>query len=163
MTTDYTPPSTRMTVNLVLPQRTLEEIYQVLTATPNSNDCPKVHIDHPALPITLKHLHSLHSLIYTGGDDNLFSPINFHHLRITALSPLIPRDRSLHLTIHNIIYALTPPCTTTLDTPHRLQRFLNPHNRMPYLIHIHTTSMNIHDTDSRSQLLCQAHIPNPPD
>ena len=71
---------------------------------------------------------------------NLSPPTIFHHLRITVASPLIRRDRSLHLTIDNIIYALTQSCTTTLDTSYRIQLFLNPHNRMSYLLHSHGVS-----------------------
>ena len=54
-----------------------------------------------------------------------------------ALSPLILSDRVLHITIDNITYALTPLCTSTEATPHRIYRFLNPHNRLPYLQHIY--------------------------
>ena len=71
---------------------------------------------------------------------NLSPPTIFHHLRITVASPLIRRDRSLHLTIDNIIYALTPSYATILNTSYRLQLFLNSHNRMPYLLHSHGVS-----------------------
>ena len=61
----------------------------------------------------------------------------FHHLRITATSPLIPRDRSLSITIDNVVHILTPAPLNGATPPHRFHLFLNPHKRMPYLRHTH--------------------------
>ena len=61
----------------------------------------------------------------------------FHHLRITVSSPLIPCDRSLYITIDNIVHTLTPSPITSEATPHRFHLFLNQHDRLPYLRHIH--------------------------
>ena len=72
-----------------------------------------------------------------GRNYELIHPIIFYHLWIMASSPLIPRDMSLHLTIHNIIYVLSFQCATTMYTPHRLQLFLNSNNHMSYLRHTH--------------------------
>ena len=46
-------------------------------------------------------------------------------------------NKSLHITINNSIYTLTPIGTTIATTPHRLHMFLNSHNRMSYLRHTH--------------------------
>ena len=137
MTTESTPPSTLMTVNFFLTHPMLDEIHQVLTATSDSNECSTVYIYHSFLSITMKHRYTPERLIHSEQHQNLSNQILFNHLRITTSSPLIPRDRSLHLTIYNTIYALTPPCATTMDTPHRIQLFINPYNRIPYLLHIH--------------------------
>ena len=58
----------------------------------------------------------------------------------------MPRDRSISLTINNNIHSLTPstPNNPTLR-PHHLHLFLNPYQRMPYLLYTydggqHTTS-----------------------
>ena len=136
-TTDSTPPSTRRTVNLVLPQRTLEEINQVLTSTPVSHICSKVHTPHPAMLITMKKLYTIQGLVQSDEHQLLPNQTILHYLLLTAVSPLIPRDRLLHLTMDNIVYELILPYATTLDTPHRLHLFLNPHNRILYLRHIH--------------------------
>ena len=69
--TDATPIPNRMTVNLVLTQHTLEEIHQVVTSIPDSNECSTVYIHHPILSITMKHLHTLQRLIHSGHHQNL--------------------------------------------------------------------------------------------
>ena len=136
-TTKPTQTPTHLSLNLILSQHTLQEIHQVLITTPDSNTCSKVHICHPVLPITIKHLHTLQRTIHSEQYHNIFNRTLFYHLRITALSLLVPRDRLLYITIDNIIYALTSTGTTNVDTPHRLHLFLNPHNRMLYLQHTH--------------------------
>ena len=64
----------------------------------------------------------------------------FYLRRITAVSPLILRNRSLHITLGNLTHALTQPGVVLDTTPHRLHLFLNPHNRFPYLQHTHTVN-----------------------
>ena len=137
-TNDTTTLPSRLTVTLILPQSTLAEIRQVLSATPASHTCTKVHISHHSLPITMKQLHTLHGVIQSGENQNLLNRTIFHHLRITALSPLLPKDRYLHLTVDNTIHHLTTPRTTNVDPPHNLQLYLNPHDRLPYLQHTYT-------------------------
>ena len=51
------------------------------------------------------------------------------------MSPLLPRDRTLHITINNTFYALTPMVTDNATKPYHLHLFLNLHNHMPYLRH----------------------------
>ena len=103
-TTDSVLLSTCMTVNLVLPQRSLEKTHLVLTATSKSNICSKVHTPHPEMSIIMKQLHTLQGLIKLVEHQLLPNQIILHRLRLTAVSPLIPRDRSLHLTMDNVIY-----------------------------------------------------------
>ena len=83
-----TPTSTtsavRPVITLVLPPHTHVEVQTVLTVNPSSPICTRIHIAHPVLPLTLKNLHSLHN------HRTLTIPTIFHHLRISATSPLIP-------------------------------------------------------------------------
>ena len=138
-TTDDTyTPSTRVTAILILPTSMITEIRQVLSATSVSHTCTKVHIPHHSLPLTMKQLHTLHGVIQSGENQNLLNRTIFHHLRITVLSPLLPKDRYLHLTVDNTIHHLTTPRTTNVDPPHNLQLYLNPHDRLPYLQHTYT-------------------------
>lgn len=131
--TDSTPIPTQMTVNLVPTQHTLEEIHQILTSIPASHQCTKVYISHIAMPITMKDIHSIQPIRYSGQHKNESNQTLFRHLRITILTSLIPRDWSLYITIDNIIYALIPTCNTNMATPHRLHLFKNPHNHMIHL------------------------------
>ena len=79
----------------------------------------------------MKNLHSLHNRTH------LTILHIFHHLCITAASPLIPCDRTVKVTINQTTYPLTPTRATTTTTPHHIHLFLNPHNRHPYVIHTH--------------------------
>ena len=101
----------------------------------------------------------------------------FHHIHITALSALVPSDRTLKLSLDNTIHTLTPPRTGNVATPHHLHLFLNPHNRLPYLQHTYdgtdqkpytliiTTSLPIPHSDSstsrrRPMMRTTAHLPD---
>ena len=127
-----------MVVNLALTKHMLEEIHQALTVTPNSNNCTNVHISHPTIPLLAKNLHKLQDMTRSGIDHTLSHQTIFHQLHITAMPPLIPRDRSLYITLDDITHALTPPGAASDAIPHRLHPFLNPHNRLSYLQHTHT-------------------------
>ena len=118
-------------LNLALTQHTLQAIQQVLTATPATRTCTTTHISHPPLTLTMTHLHKLHSLINSIQDQTLSQRLIFHHLRITAMSTLLPSDRTLTITIDNNLHLLTPPRTGSVATPHHLHLFLNPHDRPP--------------------------------
>ena len=132
--TNATPAqSSRVTVTLILTQSTLTEIRQVLVATSVSHTCTKVHIPYHSLPLTIKQLYTLHSVVQSGENQHLSNRTIFHHLRLTTLSPLLPRDRSLYLTVDNAIHHLTPPRTSTVNPPHHLELYFNPHDRLSYL------------------------------
>ena len=79
----------------------------------------------------MKNLHSFHSY------KTLSIPTIFHHLRITATSPLIPRDKTMHVTVDQLAYSLTAPSASHQDIWNNIRLFLNPHNRLPYLLHTH--------------------------
>ena len=98
-----------------------------------------MHIPHLAILITMKDLRLIQRITHSEQHKNLFNHTLFHHLRITVLS-FIPRDRSLHITIDNTIYTMTPTCTTNVTKPHHLHLFLNPHNKLHYLQHIHNVN-----------------------
>ena len=99
---------TRIFVHLGLTKHTLEEIRQVLNYTPSSPHCTNVHISHPAIPLTMKQVHSLQTLIKPEHDKCLSNPTLFQQLRVTASSRPIPCDILLYITIDNVIYTLTP-------------------------------------------------------
>ena len=71
-------------------------------------------------------------------DQHLSSSVVFQHLRNTATSPLILRDRSLHITVNNTTSAMTPSCPTPDAPPHRFLQFFNPHR--------HTTPFPVYNT-----------------
>ena len=128
---DSASPVLRTTINLILTTYTQQAVQQVLTTNPSSNLCTTVHIPHPDLPFTMKSLHSLHAR-------QTLNPLHiFHHLCITAASPLIPCDRTVKVTINQTTYPLTPTRATTTSAPHHIHMFLTPHNRYPYVIHTH--------------------------
>lgn len=135
--TDFTLTPIYQFIKLELTQHTFGEIHHILTTTPTSHQCTKVYILHPALPITTKHPHALQGFIKSGQHEILSNRTIFHHLRITALSLLTPRDRSLYITITNILYAIIPIDTIYVVTTHRLHLFINPHNPMLYFQHVH--------------------------
>ena len=121
----------RHSITLALPPHTDMEIQKVLISNPSSPLCTKIHLAHPTLPLTIKNIHSLHNRT------PLSLPQLFYHLRITATSPLLPRDWSLSITLDNVVHILSPPTLNGETPPHRLHLFLNPHNRMPFLRHTH--------------------------
>ena len=127
-----------MIINLALPSHDREAIQQVLTTTHTSRLCSMTHIAHPTLPLPFSQVDSLNRLIQANLEQNLTHLIIFHHLRITAMSALIPSDRTLTVTLNNTIHTLTPPRTVPVATPHHLHLYLNPHDQPPYLQHTYT-------------------------
>ena len=105
----------------------------VIQTTPASILCINVHISHPAMPITTTHLHTFQHHIRPRHHQHLSNLIIYHHLQITALPPPIPRDRSLYITIDNIICVMPPRGTDNMAVPHHLHLFLSPYNSLPYL------------------------------
>ena len=81
-------PPTHRAINLDLTERKLAKIRHVLTVTPNSNNCINVHIIYPTIPLLTKHLHKLQGMVRSGMDHTLSLWPIFHHLHITAMSPL---------------------------------------------------------------------------
>ena len=105
----------------------------------------------------MKHLHSLHNR----------TPVTilhlFHHLCITAASPLIPHDRTVYVTVNQITYPLTPTRAAHTATPHHLHLFLNPHNRHPYLLHTHRlTDQTTRRLELTTSLHSKASVPGRP-
>ena len=161
-----------MVVTLALPSHTLEAIQQVLTAPGTTS-----YLSHPTLPLTMTHLHLVHGLIQSSQDQPLPRQAIFHHLHITALSALVPSDRTLKLSLDTTVHTLTPPRTEHVATPHHLHLHLNPHDRQPYLQHtcdgpdqkpytlIITTSLPIPHSDSstsrrRPMMRTTAYLPD---
>ena len=131
--TDITRTQPNMLVNLALPTHTLAAIQQVLTATPISHQCTTTHVFHSTLPLTMTQVHSFNRLIQENLDRTISHRVIYHHLRVTAMSTLIPCDRTLKITLDNTIHILTPPRTGSVAIPHHLHLYLDPHDRLPYL------------------------------
>ena len=125
----------------------------------------------------MTHVHSLNLLVQANQTQDLPHRVIFHHLRITALSTLLPSDRTLTITLDNTIHTLSPPRIGGLATSYHLHLYLNPHNRLPYLQHtcigtdptsyclIVTTSLSKTDAGSsssrrRPMLLTTSHVPD---
>ena len=89
------------------------------------------------MPLTMEHILKLQDIISSETDDTLCHKVIYHHLSLTAISPLIPRDRSLYITLNTTTYTMTPTSSTPDAPPHRLHLFLNSHGREPFLRHIY--------------------------
>ena len=68
-----------------------------------------VHIAHAAMPLNIRHQENLRAWINPSNNTPISHRIIYHHLLISASSPLVPRDRSLSLPIDISIHSLTPP------------------------------------------------------
>lgn len=114
-------------INLSLLQYTVSEI-------DNVHDSIQVHLTYPNMPVKFNHLRSLHKIMHPANTCHQSNRVLYDHLFISALSPLIPRDRSLSLAMDNIIYILI---INSLDAPpimqHCLHLFFNPSKESPYL------------------------------
>ena len=108
------------------------------TAALASRQCTTTHISHPIMTLKMTQLHSLNRLIQASLDQTLSHRGLFRHLRITAMSTLIPSNRTLKITLDNDIHILTPPRTRSVTISHHLRLYLNPHNRPTYLQHTYT-------------------------
>ena len=88
------------------------------------------------MPLNLGHLRNLRAWLKPSNNTPISHRIIYHHLLISANSPLVPRDRSLSLTIDSNIYSLTPTIDTTPTLcSHQLHLFLNPYKRDPYILY----------------------------
>ena len=81
-TTDSPQPLTRMTVNLITPPYTLEEIRQILTATPTSHQYTNVHnliqLCRLRWNIYTRYMDSYNrEKLWTNPPDNILSPVNY--------------------------------------------------------------------------------------
>ena len=90
------------------------------------------------MTLKMTQLHSLNRLIQASLDQTLSHRGLFRHLRITAMSTLIPSNRTLKITLDNDIHILTSPRTRSVTISHHLRLYLNPHNRPTYLQHTYT-------------------------
>ena len=93
-----TASSTHMFVNLALTENTLGTIRNILATLPATHRCTNIPIPHPVMPLTTERLVNLQGSIRSGTDEQLTLALLFHHFHLTALSELIPNDRTLELT-----------------------------------------------------------------
>ena len=105
----------------------------ILIASPASHQCTTMHISHPTMALTMAHLHSFNGIIQSSQNQTLSYRVPFHYLHITAMSALLPSDRTLKITLNNTIHPLTSPRTTSVPTPYHFHLYLNLHDSLPYL------------------------------
>ena len=99
--------SPRHIINLKLNEHIVIAIDKVLAAT-MAHDSVRVHLSHPQLPVKLSHLRRLQTTIRPCKPHHLPVRVLYHHLLISAQSPLIPQDMYLSLTMDNNIHTMTP-------------------------------------------------------
>ena len=123
-------------IDLTLTAHTIAAIEAVLPVDNPTLPTAHIHITHPTIPLTIGQLRHLRACLQLSNNTSVSFSIIYYHLLINANSPLVPRDRSISLTINNNIHSLTPstPNNPTLR-PHHLHLFLNPYQRMPYLLY----------------------------
>ena len=124
--TDITRTRPKMIANLALTSHTLDSIQQILTATPTPNLFTTSHIPHLTMPLPITQLHRLHGLIQSSQDQTLSRRVLFHHFRITAMSTLIPSERTLKISLDNTIHTLTP-LAQELWPPHIIYTSISTH------------------------------------
>ena len=123
-------------INLILTIHTINAIDTFLPTGKATHTNAHVHLAHTTMTIDLYHLRQLHTCISPSTTQNIPHRIICHHLlNISARSPLVPKDRSLSLTIDNHIHLLTfnHPNAPTIRLHHR-HLFLNPYKRTPYFL-----------------------------
>ena len=117
-------------IDLTLTVHTIAAIEAVLPVDKLTRTTAHIHIAHPIMPLNLGHLSNLRAWLNPSTNRPISHRIIYHHLLINANSPLVPRDRSLSLTIDRNIYSLTPTVDTTPTLrPHQLHLFLNPYKQ----------------------------------
>ena len=87
-------------INLSLTQHPISAIDKVLTMT-MVHDSAHLNLFHPNIPIKINHLRRLHTTMRSSNNHHLPYRFLYHHLLISARSPLTLRDRYLSLTMDN--------------------------------------------------------------
>ena len=106
----------------------------ILSITTDNN--AQVHLSYLHMPLTLRHIRRLHITLRPYDTNHLSLRVLYHHLLISARSPLIPQDRYLSITMDNTIHTMTPNDTYALSTIlHYLHLFINPSTGSPYLLY----------------------------
>ena len=101
-------------------------------------DSFQVHLSHRNMNIKLNHLRQLHTTMRTSNNHHLPHRVLYHHLLISARSPLILRDMYLSLIMNNIIHTSIPNDTHDLTTQlHYLLLFLNTSKGSPNLQYLY--------------------------
>ena len=143
-------------INLTLEQHTIMEIDTMIATMHNDTS---VHIHHPALPLIIKHLMWLRQCMMD--NRHLKNHVIYHHVRISAQSTPISKDRSLYITVNNSIYTLTPSRTdTTLVTTHTLQLFLIPHKKLSHLEYTYVGEINNQRNVSLQFFIINTNLPS---
>ena len=99
---------TEPAIILSLASHTITEIYRVITVANNAHSDASAHLHHHNIPVKPIGLNIHKSNMNSINNDHMSLRVIYHHLLISARSPLITRDRSLSLTMGNTIHTLTP-------------------------------------------------------
>ena len=114
------------------------------------------------MPLTLRHIRRLRITLRLYDTHHMSLRVLYHHLLISARSPLIPRDRYLYITMDNTIHTMTPNDTYDLFTRlHYLHLFINPSTGSLYLLYTFDRHFNTNQPPSslRSDLPSQQVYP----
>ena len=128
---------TQLSITFTLTPYTFMVLNYALDAVSTFSICTKVHLSHPIMMITMKHLRILWYSMHLEGHHNLDNMVIYRHLRISAQSPLIPRDSELYITIDNTVCLVTTRRSDTTATTYRIKLHLSPLNGFPCLWHIY--------------------------
>ena len=89
-----TKPTPRQVIDLTLHQHADNEIAAVF-ARSTADPSAMVHLSHSRMPLTLPHLRRLRITLRSSDTHQLLLRVLYHHLLISARSPLIPRERGI--------------------------------------------------------------------
>ena len=125
------------------------EMNTALTTANLISSALSIYLHYPTLPLRFKNILILRHSIRQENCHSRSLRVLYHHLRISAQSPLIPSDRFVTLTIDNILYKLTD--TTPLQ--HTIHLFVNSYKGHPSFSNLMKISTNSRVSGSRSVLL----------
>ena len=136
-------------------------MYTLLPAGNTTHTNVRVYLAHPTMSINICPLRRLHTIMYPSNTQNIPHRIIYHYLLTSKKSPLVPRDRSLSLTIDNHIHSLT---INHLSAPtirlHNLHLFLNPYELVPYLLYTFVGGQRNNCTVSTQRLTITTSLPS---
>ena len=146
-----TPPP-RQVIDITLHQHANNKIAAVFAQSTADNSA-MVHLFHPRMPLILCHPRRLRITLRPSDNYQLPLRVLYHHLLISARSPLISRDRYLSLIMDNTIHTMTPNDTHDPSTRlHYLRLFLNVSVGSPYLLYTFDSQSTIDPPSLRSEM-----------
>ena len=147
-------------INLILTVHTTTAIEAILLVGNPTHITAQVNLEHPTIPLTLDHMCHLRAYMYLLNNTSISFRIIHHHLLLSANSPLVPRDRSISLTIDNNIHSLTPLGPIDQQQRYHLHLFVNPYNRSLYLLYTFAGGQHNHHTVAPQHLTITTSLPS---